>query len=157
MWLSRSSKVNLHSSLMAYTAGAYPGWSDNPLLSPPPQKKKIKSYLRSVSRVFLLLPWKIQNEKTCSVFWGANSSRHSFRYKTQVPMANLHLATRRRCNRADSIQTIWNFPPIFFFALWHARVYIRDFSPPCASPGYYQLFPWRPCNSQVWLTCKSRP
>ena len=81
----------------------------------------------------------------------------SFRYKTQVPMANLHLATRRRCNRAGSIQTIWNFPPILFFALWHARVYIRDFSPPCASPGYYQLFPWRPCNSQVRLTCKSRP
>ena len=42
MWLSRSSKVNLHSSLMAYTAGAYPGWSDNPLLSPPPPKKKIE-------------------------------------------------------------------------------------------------------------------
>lgn len=46
MWLSRSLKVNLYSSLMAYTAGAYPGfhtaWSDNPLISPPQKKKKIE-------------------------------------------------------------------------------------------------------------------
>ena len=54
MWLSRSLKVNLYSSLMAYTAGAYPGfhtaWSDNPLISPPPPKKKNKIELLALCK-----------------------------------------------------------------------------------------------------------
>ena len=61
MWLSRSLKVNLYSSRMAYTAGAYPGfhtaWSDNPVLFPPPPKKKQKTKIELLALCKPRLPF----------------------------------------------------------------------------------------------------
>ena len=61
MWLSRSLKVNLYSSRMAYTAGAYPGfhtaWSDNPVLFPPPPPKKKKTKIELLALCKPRLPF----------------------------------------------------------------------------------------------------
>lgn len=161
MWLSRSLKVNLYSSLMAYTAGAYPGfhtaWSDNPLLSPPPQKKKIELLALCKPRL-PFAPLKNTKWKKFTLF-SEGQTRAVIRLDTKHKY-QWQICIWRRGD--DVIELVVSKPFEISRRYWSLHSDMREFtsgifSPSCASPGNYKLFPWRPCNSQVRLTCKSKP